>query len=42
MTITTLDIIRRPVFYLKPRRFRDWILSQSSGGTYSDEPNRKS
>jgi hypothetical protein len=34
-----LDIIRRLVFYLK-QRFGDWILSPSSGGTYSVEPNR--
>jgi hypothetical protein len=30
-----------PVFDLKTRRFRDWILSPSLGRTYSDGPNRK-
>jgi hypothetical protein len=33
--IVFLDIIHRPVFYLKPQHFADWILSPSSGGTYS-------
>jgi hypothetical protein len=33
MTITILDSIHLPVFYLKTRRFRDWILSPSPGGT---------
>jgi hypothetical protein len=41
ITITTLDIIHHPVFYLKTRCFGDWILSLSSGGTYSNGPNRK-
>jgi hypothetical protein len=36
-----LDIIHRPVFYLKTC-FGNWILSPSSGGTYSDGPNKKS
>jgi hypothetical protein len=31
--ITILDIIHRHLFYLK-RRFGDWSLSPSSGGTY--------
>jgi hypothetical protein len=31
-----------PIFYLKSRRFGDWSLSPSSGGTSSDGPNRKS
>jgi hypothetical protein len=35
ITIAILDIIHRPVFYLKIRCFGDWILSPSSGGTYS-------
>jgi hypothetical protein len=43
-----LDIIHRPVFILKHRpvyfsktqRFGDWILSLSSGKTYSVGPNR--
>jgi hypothetical protein len=39
VTITIFDIIHRPVFYLKIRFFCDWILSLSSGGTYSDGPN---
>jgi hypothetical protein len=29
-----LDIIHRPVFISIARRFGDWILSSSSGGTY--------
>jgi hypothetical protein len=39
VTITILNIIHRPVFYLKTQRFGDWILSSSSGGTYSEGPN---
>jgi hypothetical protein len=39
VTIVILDIIHRPVFYLKTRRFGDWILSSSSSGTYLDGPN---
>jgi hypothetical protein len=31
LTITILDIMHRPVFYLKVRRFGDLILSPSSG-----------
>jgi hypothetical protein len=42
ITITILDIIHHPVFYLKTKRCGDWILSPSSGGTYSDGPNIKS
>jgi hypothetical protein len=39
--IMFLDIIHRPVFiYLKTKRFGDWILSPSSGKTYSVGPNR--
>jgi hypothetical protein len=34
ITITILDI-HRPAFYLRTRRFEDWIMSPSSGGTYS-------
>jgi hypothetical protein len=43
--LTILKVIHRPVFYLK-QRFGDWILSPSSGGTYSvvsgnrDQPYR--
>jgi hypothetical protein len=37
--ITNLDNMHCPVFHLK--RFGDWILSPSSGGAYSDEPNRQ-
>jgi hypothetical protein len=33
ITSIILEITHRPVFYLK-QRFRDWILSSSSGGTY--------
>jgi hypothetical protein len=39
LTITILDIIHRPVFYLKIQCFGNWILSSSSGGTYLDGPN---
>jgi hypothetical protein len=43
ITITILNIIHRPVFYVKEtQRFRDCSLSPSSGGAYSDGPNRKS
>jgi hypothetical protein len=41
ITITILDIIHCPVLYLETQRFGDWIPSPSSGGTYSDGPNRK-
>jgi hypothetical protein len=41
VTITILDIIHRPVFFLKTRRFGDWILSLSSGRIYSNGSNRK-
>jgi hypothetical protein len=41
ITITILDIIYRPVFYSE-QRFGDWILSPSSGGTYSVGSNRQS
>jgi hypothetical protein len=37
ISITILDIIHSPVFYLK-QCFGDWILSPSSGGTYSVGP----
>jgi hypothetical protein len=36
-----LDIIHRPIFYLK-QRCRDWILSSAAGKAYSVGPNRKS
>jgi hypothetical protein len=39
ITVTILDIIHRPPFCLKTRRFGDWVLSPSSGRTYSDRPN---
>jgi hypothetical protein len=39
VTITITDIIHRRAFYLKTWRSEDWILSPSSGGTYSDGPN---
>jgi hypothetical protein len=42
ITITILDIMHHPVLCLKTQRFGDWILTPSSGGTYSDGPNRKS
>jgi hypothetical protein len=38
INVTILDIIHRPVLF-KTRRFGDWILSPSSGGTYSDGTN---
>jgi hypothetical protein len=45
--IIFLDIIhclvfiqKRPPVYLKKQRFGDWILSPSSGRTYSVGPNR--
>jgi hypothetical protein len=38
--ILFLDIIHRPVFIYNTKRFGDWILSPSSGGTYSVGPNR--
>jgi hypothetical protein len=41
VTITILDIIHRPVFYLK-QRLGDWILSPSSGWKYSVGSNRSS
>jgi hypothetical protein len=40
LTIAVMDIIHRPAFYLKTRWFGDFILSPSSGRTYSDGPNR--
>jgi hypothetical protein len=40
--ITVLDIINRPVFYVKNCHFEDWILSSSSGEVYSVRTNRKS
>jgi hypothetical protein len=42
LPITILDISHHPVFYLKTQHYRDWNLSPSSEGTYSDKPNRKS
>jgi hypothetical protein len=39
ITIWTLSI---PCLLLRTRHFGDWILSQSSGGTYSVGPNRYS
>jgi hypothetical protein len=39
ITITILDIIHLPVFYLK-QRFGDWIRSPSSGWTFSVGPSR--
>jgi hypothetical protein len=33
VTVTSLDIIRRFLIYLKIQSFEDWILSKSSGGT---------
>jgi hypothetical protein len=41
ITITILDIIHRPVLCFKTKRFGDWILTSSSGGTYSVGPNRQ-
>jgi hypothetical protein len=35
----TLSIV---LFLFKTQRFGDWILSPSSGGTYSVAPNRQS
>jgi hypothetical protein len=37
--IMFLDIMHRPVYFSK-QRFGAWILSPSSGGTYSVGPNR--
>jgi hypothetical protein len=42
MTITVLDITHRSVFYLKPGRFGDWILSPSSDEIFSDKPSVQS
>jgi hypothetical protein len=42
IAITILDILHRPAFYLKTRRFGDWILSPSSSKNYSGGPDRKS
>jgi hypothetical protein len=39
ITITILDIIHGPVFYLK-QHFGHWILSPTSGTTYSVGPNK--
>jgi hypothetical protein len=42
LSITIQDIIHRPAFVKKEtRRFEHWILSRSSGGTYSGGSNRK-
>jgi hypothetical protein len=41
-TFTILDIIHRTVLYLKTRLFGNWILSPSSGGSYSVVPNPQS
>jgi hypothetical protein len=41
ITITILDIHHLAI-YLNIRHFGDWILSPSSGGTYSEGPSRKS
>jgi hypothetical protein len=41
VTITVLDIIYPSVLYFKTRRFGDWILAPSSGGTYSNGPSRR-
>jgi hypothetical protein len=38
MTITILDIIHRPIFYLKHNLLGDWILSLSSGISYPVGP----
>jgi hypothetical protein len=40
ITIAILDIIHRPVFYLK-QRFGDWILSPFYGGNYLVGPDRE-
>jgi hypothetical protein len=40
ITIAILDFTHRRVLYLKSRRFGDWILSPSSGGTFSDGPGQ--
>jgi hypothetical protein len=42
ITIRIVDIIHRPVLYLITRRSEDWILSPSSGETYSNGPISKS
>jgi hypothetical protein len=42
ITLIILDNIHRPVFLFKIRHFGHWILSPSSGGTYSGVPNRQS
>jgi hypothetical protein len=41
ITITVLDIIHRPVFYLETRRAGELILSPLSGRAYSDGINNK-
>jgi hypothetical protein len=41
LTITILRIIHHPVFYLKARRFRDWILSPSSIQSISNPVQRQ-
>jgi hypothetical protein len=40
LTITILNIIRRPVFFFFNSTFQRLILSPFSGGTYSVGPNR--
>jgi hypothetical protein len=42
ITITISGINHCTVFYLKTRCFGEWILSPSSGRTYSDEQMEKS
>jgi hypothetical protein len=37
LTIEILQIIHRLVLFLRKLRFGDWILSPSSGVTYSDQ-----
>jgi hypothetical protein len=42
-TVTVfLDFMHHPIFIYNIQRFRDWILSLSSGGTYSVGSNRYS
>jgi hypothetical protein len=40
ITIKILEIIHGRVLYIK-QHFADWILSPSTGGTYTVEPNRQ-
>jgi hypothetical protein len=42
ITITILDIVHRPVFYLKTRRFGNWIIFSPEVDPTQDVPNRKS